>query len=60
MKEMVPAFGRNEIALLIGDNLVDFSGIFDDRQGNGARLLVNEHRDKFGTTFIILPNPVRS
>lgn len=48
----------HEIALLIGDNLRDFSGIFDDRGTEGAGHLVEENSDFFGTTFIVLPNPM--
>jgi len=48
----------HEIALLIGDNLGDFSGIYDDRLEGQAMLHVDENRDLFGTTFIVLPNPM--
>ena len=48
----------HEIALLIGDNLGDFSGIFDDRNEGRAAQQVLENRKRFGTEFIILPNPM--
>ena len=48
----------HEIALLVGDNLGDFSGIFDDRNGGRAVQQVWENRDRFGTRFILLPNPM--
>jgi len=48
----------HEIALLIGDNLGDFSGIFDERSDGLANERVDENKDLFGTTFIILPNPM--
>lgn len=47
-----------DIVLLIGDNLGDFSGIFDHRQDGAASKRVMENRDMFGYEFIILPNPL--
>ena len=48
----------HDIVLLIGDNLGDFSGIFDDRKGEITSQLVKEKRAMFGTGYIILPNPM--
>jgi 5'-nucleotidase (lipoprotein e(P4) family) len=48
----------HEILLLIGDNLGDFSGIFDERGEGGAIHAVRRHREKFGSSFIVLPNPM--
>jgi 5'-nucleotidase (lipoprotein e(P4) family) len=48
----------HEIALLIGDNLGDFSGIFNDRKNGAAGQQVEANRDLFGTTYIVLPNPM--
>jgi len=48
----------HDIVLLIGDNLGDFSGIFDQRQDGAALKSVLENRDMFGYEFIILPNPL--
>ncbi len=48
----------HEIVLLIGDNLGDFSGIFENRLEGMALERVNENRELFGTTYIILPNPM--
>lgn len=47
-----------DIALLIGDNLGDFEGIFDKRQEDGAAGAVKEYRYQFGESFILLPNPM--
>lgn len=48
----------HEIALLIGDNLGDFAGIFDQRQEDGASGAVYKNRHQFGERFIMLPNPM--
>lgn len=48
----------HKIVLLIGDNLGDFSGIFDDRADREAHQALEKYRDKFGTEFIVLPNPM--
>lgn len=47
-----------EIILLIGDNLLDFSEIFEDRSVNHGFDIVEENKDKFGDIFIVLPNPM--
>lgn len=47
-----------EIVLLIGDNLLDFSEIFEDRSTNFGFNTVDENKEDFGTKFIILPNPM--
>ena len=48
----------HHIVLLIGDNLGDFSGIFDERNGENTSQLVKENREQFGSEYIILPNPM--
>jgi 5'-nucleotidase (lipoprotein e(P4) family) len=48
----------HKIVLLIGDNLGDFSGIFDHRTDGNADQQVEEQKALFGTRFIILPNPL--
>jgi len=48
----------HEVILLIGDNLGDFSGIFDQRQGGADVEHVMDLREHFGLEFIILPNPL--
>ncbi|MCD4833587.1 MAG: 5'-nucleotidase, lipoprotein e(P4) family [Bacteroidales bacterium] len=47
-----------EIVLLIGDNLGDFSEIFEDRSTNCGFDVVEENSEKFGEIFIVLPNPM--
>ncbi|MDA3953215.1 MAG: 5'-nucleotidase, lipoprotein e(P4) family [Bacteroidales bacterium] len=47
-----------EIVLLIGDNLIDFSEIFEDRSANFGFDIVEEHSKDFGFKFIVLPNPM--
>ena len=47
-----------EIILLIGDNLGDFSEIFEDRSNNFGFDIVEENKAKFGEKFIVLPNPM--
>jgi len=46
------------IALLLGDNLTDFSALFDNHPTTQARSkAVIDHREAFGKKFIVLPNP---
>ena len=47
-----------EIILLIGDNLGDFDGIFDDRSTDFGKTTVRQMEKEFGTRFIIFPNPM--
>jgi 5'-nucleotidase (lipoprotein e(P4) family) len=47
-----------EITLLIGDNLNDFSQIFEDRSKNDGKEAVEKNKEQFGKKFIILPNPM--
>ncbi len=49
---------KYEIALLIGDNLNDFSVIFEDRETNNGKDAVGQNRLLFGKKFIVLPNPM--
>mgnify|MGYP002395667128 CR=1 FL=1 len=48
----------HEIILLIGDNLGDFSEIFEDRSDNYGFAAVEANKEKFGKKFIVLPNPM--
>lgn len=48
----------HEIILLIGDNLNDFSGVFEDRSNNNGKAAVVENHGQFGKKFIVLPNPM--
>jgi 5'-nucleotidase (lipoprotein e(P4) family) len=46
-----------EILLYCGDNLGDFSSVFDDRSANYDLDEVDEYKNDFGDKFIVLPNP---
>lgn len=46
------------IILLVGDNLADFAEDFEDRSANYGKDVVANNKDKFGTEYIILPNPM--
>lgn len=47
-----------EIILLMGDNLGDFSQIFEDRSINHGFDTVEKNKEDFGKKFIVLPNPM--
>lgn len=47
---------RNHISLLIGDNLADFSYLFDKQSPERRTALVDSLRYTFGPKFIVLPN----
>ena len=47
-----------QIVLLLGDNLGDFSEIFEDRSSDYGFPTVDENRDQFGQRFVLLPNPM--
>jgi 5'-nucleotidase (lipoprotein e(P4) family) len=47
-----------EILLLIGDNLADFSEVFENRSDNLGFEVVDQNKDQFGEKFIVLPNPM--
>lgn len=47
-----------EIVLLFGDNLGDFSNVFDDKSTADRAALVEEMKNEFGAKFIVLPNPM--
>lgn len=46
------------IVMLIGDNLADFDAVFDKRAGDLGFKSVYDNAWKFGSEFIILPNPM--
>lgn len=46
-----------EILLFCGDNLGDFSNVFDDRSENLGFDDVDNLKEEFGDRFIVLPNP---
>lgn len=48
----------HEIVLLIGDNLSDFSEVFDDHSTIERNKTVDSLKAVFGIKFIVLPNPI--
>ncbi len=48
----------HEIVLLLGDNLNDFSELFEDRKTDNGKAAVEENKELFGKRFIVLPNPI--
>jgi 5'-nucleotidase (lipoprotein e(P4) family) len=46
------------ILLLIGDQLTDFTEIFENRDASLGFNLVEQHKAEFGDRYIILPNPM--
>ncbi|CAI8163901.1 MAG: Lipoprotein E [Bacteroidota bacterium] len=48
----------HQIALLLGDNLSDFSEVFDDRAEGMAHENVEKMRLLFGSKFIVFPNAI--
>ncbi|MEN0051487.1 MAG: 5'-nucleotidase, lipoprotein e(P4) family [Bacteroidota bacterium] len=49
---------ENEVIMLLGDNLSDFADVFDGKPTNERNKSVEDLRHQFGTTFIVLPNPM--
>lgn len=47
-----------EIVLLFGDNLGDFTNLFDDKSTADRYTLVEEMKAEFGSRYIVLPNPM--
>ncbi len=47
-----------DIILLLGDNLNDFSGVFEDRDKDNGFKAVDKKMDMFGTKYIVFPNPM--
>lgn len=48
----------HRIVLLIGDNLIDFSEIFEHLPTDERISIVKDNKSKFGKSFIMLPNPM--
>lgn len=59
-KEPRRLFVKNthEILLLLGDNLSDFTDLFDNQGTSRRNVLVDSLKDSFGPKFIIFPNPI--
>ena len=50
---------RYRVVLLMGDNLNDFSDVFENAKTINARLAAtDQNKTKFGARFIVLPNPM--
>ncbi len=49
---------NHTIVMLMGDNLGDFSSLFDKKSSDERNEKVNAVAEEFGSRFIILPNPV--
>jgi 5'-nucleotidase (lipoprotein e(P4) family) len=49
---------KYNIILLIGDNLADLDGVFENRQANLGINDVEAMKSLFGSRYIILPNPM--
>ncbi len=48
----------HEIALLIGDNLNDFSDVFEGQPLEARKDRVDDRQQDFGRRFIVVPNPM--
>jgi len=48
---------NHEIVMLIGDNLADFSSLFDKKSMIDRDINTNLSQREFGTKFIVIPNP---
>ena len=49
---------NNEIILLFGDNLADFSEVYDNQSTVRRNQLADSLKTEFGRKFIVLPNPI--
>lgn len=49
---------KHQIVMLLGDNLNDFDAMFYKQSADKRCQLVAEHQQRFGTTFIVLPNTI--
>ncbi len=52
------AMEKYDIVLLLGDNLNDFSDVFENRGDDWGVSLVEKYRNEFGKRFIVFPNPM--
>lgn len=48
----------HEIVLLVGDNLADLDAVFEKRPDNFGMSNVDSLKNRFGTRYIVLPNPM--
>jgi len=49
---------KNLIVMLIGDNLNDFSEVFENKSVQERFEITDSMKNKFGKSFIVLPNPM--
>lgn len=47
-----------DIVMLVGDNLNDFSEVFESRGDDWGASLVEQYKNEFGKRYIVLPNPM--
>lgn len=47
-----------DVVIYMGDNLSDFSAIYDDQSTKKRNALTKQEKADFGTKFIVLPNPM--
>lgn len=52
------AMEKYDIILLLGDNLNDFSDVFEHRGDDWGVSTVEKYRNEFGKRFIVFPNPM--
>ena len=50
--------GQHNVLLLLGNNLGDFTGIFDHKSYEKSNELAEDSSIMFGKRFIVLPNPM--
>lgn len=48
----------HKIVILMGDNLNDFTDVFEGKSREDRHLLISSLRSEFGKKFIVLPNPM--
>jgi len=48
----------HNIVILMGDNLNDFSNLFERKSSDEREKVANDFSAEFGNRFIVLPNPV--
>ena len=49
---------NHEILMLLGDNLADFDGVWEDAKAENRSKSVTDNATKWGNRFIIFPNPM--
>jgi len=48
----------HDVVMLIGDNLADFTHLFDNQSTQSRNRIADSLRNEFGSKYIVLPNPV--